>query len=124
MRRLSLIKWLKAKLKEDDLLYNGEYGEHTGDVRQNERDEALTKKIILATYQKAKEGLDVPELDTILLATPVSDVIQPIGRIMRELPDKKTPMVIDIWDMMEPFSGSGYIRRKYYKKEGFIIQDM
>ena len=101
--RLSLVKWLKAKLKEDDLLYNGEFGEHTGDVRQKEREEALTKRIILATYQKAKEGLDVPTLDAVILATPVSDVIQATGRIMRELPGKKTPMVIDIWDQIGTF---------------------
>jgi hypothetical protein len=101
--RLSLIKWLKRKLTEKNLLFHDDFGEHTWDVKKNEREEALSKRIILATFQKSNEGLDVPRLDTLILATSVSDVIQSNRRILRTYPDKKkNPMVIDIWDNIEP----------------------
>ena len=121
--RLKTIRWLKVKLGED-MLFQDNYGIHTGEVNQKERDEALTKKIILATYQKAREGLDVHELDTLLLASPVSDVIQATGRILRDMPEKETPLIVDIWDAMDPFLGSGHARRRYYKKKGFYIEDV
>lgn len=122
--RLATIKWLKEQLTLDETVCESDFGEHTGKVKQGERDEALTKKLILATYQKAKEGLDVPQLDTLVLATPVSDIVQSTGRILRELPEKKMPLVIDIWDDIDPFVGSGYVRRRYYKKHNFTIEDV
>ncbi len=38
------------------------------------------------------------ELDTLIMATPVSDPVQVVGRILRILPNKKTPIVVDIID--------------------------
>ncbi len=120
--RLSMVRWLKQKLKED-MLFQGNFGICTGEVNQKERDESLKKKIILATYQKAREGLDVPQLDTLIMGSPVSDVIQATGRILREMPEKDIPLIVDIWDNIDPFLGSGHARRRYYKKKGFFIED-
>jgi superfamily II DNA or RNA helicase len=49
------------------------------------RDEfCKSKKILIATYQLCKEGFDVPTLNTLLMATPRPDVIQTVGRVMRQ----------------------------------------
>lgn len=41
--------------------------------------------VILATVQMAKEGINIPRLDTLLLGTPLSDVEQVIGRVCRPI---------------------------------------
>ncbi len=64
-------------------------GFHSGHIRA-----------IVAT-SLADEGLDLPELDTVLLASPARSggrIAQRIGRVMRVHPDKQTPLVIDLVD--------------------------
>lgn len=58
--------------------------------------------IILASYKKASEGIDIPHLDTLIMLTPIASKIslkQTIGRIQRSLDNKKKPLVIDIVDL-------------------------
>ena len=40
--------------------------------------------IILGTFSMASEGMDIPKLNTIVLASPKSDVVQSVGRILRK----------------------------------------
>ena len=42
------------------------------------------KDILLATYSMASEGMDVPKLNTVILASPKSDVEQSVGRVFRQ----------------------------------------
>ena len=42
------------------------------------------KKVIIATYAMAEEGLDIKTLTTLVMATPKSDVTQAVGRILRK----------------------------------------
>ena len=54
----------------------------------------------------ASEGMDIPKLNTILLVSPKSDIVQSVGRIMREKPDQRThhPLIIDYVDTHPNFS--------------------
>ena len=56
---------------------------------------------LLATYQLAKLGLDLPRLNRLVLLTPKRDktsIQQALGRTMRPFPGKTTPIVYDLWD--------------------------
>jgi len=59
---------------------------------------ASKAQVILATSQYAQEGLDIPALDTLVLTTPLSDIEQAVGRILRPFAGKKDPIVVDIRD--------------------------
>jgi superfamily II DNA or RNA helicase len=74
---------------------------YIGELNSEERNDASKADVIFATTQIAKEALDIPDLDTLFLATPFSSAIttqQAVGRILREYPGKKNPMVIDFVD--------------------------
>lgn len=81
-----------------------------------------TAKALFGTYALANEGLDVPTLDTLIMASPRSDVVQAVGRILRETPGKlNRPLVIDVVDDHGVFYAQRNKRRQFYRKAGFHI---
>ena len=101
-----------------------------GKVKKADRELALEqmrnkeKHILLATYQLAKEGLDVPCLDRLLLATPVKDyaiVVQSVGRIARVCDGKSEPVVYDYVDDIGFLEGMWKKRCTSYRKDGCIL---
>ena len=80
---------------------------------------AIAKRVVFATYAMMSEGTDRPSLDTCVMATPRANVAQPIGRILREHPGKKSPVVFDPVDDSSPVFGIyGRKRRKWYAEVG------
>ena len=78
-----------------------------GNVSKNERNTIYDTirqtqgNVLLATYSLAKEGLDIPSLDMLILATPQKDkstVVQSVGRIERNYENKPEPIVYDLVD--------------------------
>ena len=97
-----------------------------GATKKAERTAALARmktgqaRILFATYQLAKEGLDIPCLDRLVLATPTRNKVivqQSIGRIQRPAPGKTDALVIDLVDEKTPQLMVQYKqRRTLYKK--------
>jgi predicted helicase len=92
-------------------------GYYYGGMKQDELKCSETKQIILGTYCMISEGFDVKGLDTLVLASPKSDIVQSVGRILREKPEdrKHIPRVIDIVDDYSLFPKQAKKRRAYYK---------
>ena len=70
---------------------------------------------LLATYQLAKEGLDIPRADRLFLVSSVRDRVtiqQSVGRIMRPAPDKADAVVYDFVDYKVPQCRAQYNARK------------
>ncbi len=79
---------------------------------------------VFATYKLAKEGLDVPNLRTVVLACPVKDkttVIQSAGRVARKAEGKDFGTVIDFSDDFGLLYGYEKKRRGYYKKNSYTF---
>lgn len=94
-------------------------GRETTVVREYSSNEC---KIIFATYDMAKEGLDIPRLDTLVLTSPAESLIQCIGRILREYPGKSFPLVIEPNDVYIIALKNEYLNRtKKLKKIGAKI---
>lgn len=102
----------------------------TGKRAKQERKDALKAldvgdiNVIFATYQLAKEGLDVPNLRFVVLATPEKDqttVMQSAGRVGRKAEGKPYGTVIDFEDNFAMYKGWAKKRLGYYKKLGYEI---
>ena len=97
-------------------------GLYMGGMKEKDLQASAEKKIIIATFSQAHEGLDIPKLDTVILATPKSDIQQSIGRVMRETKGKKNnPHIYDISDQWSMLTAMWYKRLKVYKAGGFKI---
>lgn len=85
-------------------------------------------KYLFASYSLAKEGLDVPIIENLVMATPVKDfaiVQQSIGRIQRPYPGKTIARVYDFTDsnvgMLIRFFRT---RRSTYRKNNWEIENI
>lgn len=90
---------------------------YVGGRKKAELKIAAEARVIFATSQYAQEGLDIPALDTLLLTTPLSDVEQAVGRILRPFEGKKEPIVVDIRDdNVAVCERGGKSRDRYYSR--------
>ena len=94
-------------------------GYYLGGMKEAELKASESKKVIIATYAMASEGLDIKTLTTLIMATPKTDVCQSVGRILRA--KHTTPLVIDIIDAHDLFINQWQKRKAYYKKQNYKI---
>jgi len=114
--RRNHLKEIKRKLDEKNI---GNSGYYVGGMKDNELKKSEEDcDILLGTFSMASEGMDIPKLDTIILSSPKSDIIQSVGRILRKKPEDRTyiPLIIDINDMFSMFCNQSKKREKYYNK--------
>ena len=79
------------------------------------------KKYLFATYSLCKEGLDIPRLERLYMASPVKDytvVVQSIGRIARTFEGKAKPICYDFVDDIAYLVKSYKKRCTTYRKNG------
>jgi superfamily II DNA or RNA helicase len=94
-------------------------GFYIGGMKESELKKSESKTIILATFSMAAEALDIKSLTSLLLASPKSDIVQAVGRILREKHSK--PLVIDIIDGHEVFQNQFKKRRAFYNQKNYRI---
>jgi|TARA_B110000967_G_C18844379_1_gene541156 superfamily II DNA or RNA helicase len=105
------------------LLEGHSRGFYVGGMKPDQLRESQGKDIILATFSMAAEGMDIPILDTVILASPKSDVEQSVGRIFRKKACDREfhPLIIDIQDNFSMFQKQCDKRLKLYKQMSFTI---
>ena len=81
-----------------------------------------TKQVVIATYAMAAEALDIKTLSTLVMVTPKTDITQSIGRILRV--KNNNPIVVDIVDAHTNFVNQWNQRKKFYKKNGYLINSV
>ena len=88
-------------------------------MKESELKKSESKNIILATFSMAAEALDIKSLTSLLLASPKSDIVQAVGRILRE--KHSNPLVIDIIDGHDVFQNQFKKRRAFYNQKNYRI---
>lgn len=77
--------------------------------------------VIVSTYPMTSEGFDCPRLRTLVLATPVSNVQQACGRVMRGGDHRS--IIYDIVDNTSIGRGQARKRKTFYASAGFVVHD-
>lgn len=81
--------------------------------------------VIVGTYSLLGTGVDIPTLDTLILAGDLrSDVLaeQSAGRCLRLLKGKKQPRITDIDDVRNPIlHAQAKARMKFYREQGWKV---
>jgi superfamily II DNA or RNA helicase len=111
-------------LRKSDVL---DIGYYVGGMKQEDLDKSDKRAVILGTFAMASEAMNIPALNTILLATPKSNIEQSVGRILREKKEarKFAPLILDVLDAEHYGCIGQYNRRsKYYKACGYKVYVM
>lgn len=92
----------------------GKTGEHM--VKNNDMSAVTGKKIVLGIYNLCKESINIPGLCCVILATPMSRVLQSCGRMFRREKHEYEyhPLVVDIKDMLSIYKNMGMTRMRQY----------
>lgn len=112
-----LMKHLPRDLRDQAVMVDGKMTSKKAKAMREQAIEDMRqgrKRYLFATYSLAKEGLDIPRLDRLYLATPQKDyavITQSIGRIARTFEGKAEPVVYDYVD-----EGIQYLVRSYKKR--------
>ena len=127
------VLFLSGRLKQVNLFYRllnqneylrGNVGKYIGGMSEDDLADSATKQIILGTYSMAEEGLDIENLNVVILSTPKSAIKQSVGRILRKEIYEEHPIVIDIIDDDNAvFKKQSNTRDIYYKKQHYVIQE-
>jgi superfamily II DNA or RNA helicase len=112
----SLITYLYKAIEHRNIATVGYY---IGGMKEADLKISEGKKVIIATYAMASEGLDIKTLTTLIMASPKTDVCQSVGRILRT--KHTSPLVIDIVDSHIIFEKQWQKRRQYYMKQKYNI---
>ena len=121
--RRSLLKDIENILRSNDNTLT--IGYYVGGMTRTQLKNSEDARVILATYQMASEGMDIASLNTLVMASPIGDIEQSIGRIQRQKADEQTitPLTIDIYDTFSIFNNRFKTRSKFYKSKGFNVVD-
>ena len=80
----------------------------------------LEKRQVLIASKIFDQGVDIPELDALILAgsgKSSARALQRIGRVIRGYPGKKWANVIEFWDNAKYLESHSSARLKIYKSE-------
>ena len=111
----------QLKLLHGEISEFATVGYYVGGMKQKAREESMTKQVILATFHIAREALDIKSLNVLFLATPKSDIIQAVGRILR---DSKinNHLIVDFVDNFSSFANQAKRRLTYFRKKNYNIK--
>jgi len=108
------------KVKEMDI----EVGYYIGGMKRDSLKKSESCRVLLGTYPMANEGLDIPSLNALILASPKSDIVQSIGRIVRQKHENVEPLIIDLVDIFSIFDNQARKRLSLYGKKKFEIKNI
>ena len=120
----TLMSMLPADMREDAVMVSGKMTTKKGKA---EREQAIAdmrtgeKRYLFATYSLCKEGLDIPRLERLYMASPQKDyavITQSIGRIARTSKGKADPVCYDFVDDIQYLVKAYKKRCTTYKKNG------
>ena len=117
----NILEYVHADLNEQQqhVLLAGFY---VGGMKHAQLLESEKRKVVLATYAMASEGLDIKSLRTLVMITPKTDIVQSVGRILRV--KHANPIIVDIVDAHDIFKNQWKKRKAFYKESKYKLKSV
>lgn len=116
------ILFMSERINLIDQLYKWLNSPSKGKFIGGSKDSELEKSIIFSTPGKVRDGVDVPDIDCLIMTSPISNIKQMCGRATRQHEGKETPIIIDMVDYgCSEMSGSFYRRLDFYETKEWEI---
>ena len=112
-----LLEYLRLEIERLDFASCGLY---VGGMKPAALQETEGKEVVLATYAMAAEALDIKTLNTLVMVSPKTDIVQSVGRILRTKGDGK--IIVDIVDSHDVFQNQWRKRRAYYNSCDYKVK--
>jgi hypothetical protein len=122
-RQVLVLGWTRLLLEELEraLRPTVTVGFYVGGMKPGDMKASETCQVLLATWHIAAEGVDIPSLNTLVMATPMTSVEQAVGRILRGQ-STCVPVVIDVVDPHESLQNQAKKRKTFYRKTQCAIR--
>lgn len=120
----TLMNTLPQKMRDKAVMISGKMTTKKGKAEREQAIENMREgktKYLFATYSLAAEGMDIPNLERLFMASPVKDyarVTQSVGRIARTCKNKDNPIAYDFVDDIGFLVKMYKTRCKHYRKGG------
>ena len=118
--RVQMLKDLQALIPNSVCLI----GESSEATREDVLNNVGPKYKAVLSTKLFDEGISCHRLDTLFLTCPSNNPIkleQRVGRIIREHPDKQTPLIVDFWLSGAVVSRQQQKRLEWYRHRGYYI---
>jgi len=130
LAQLEELMWmLPTDMRKEAVFINGKMQSKKAKAEREQGLEDMRtgkKKYLFSSYSLSKEGLDIPCLDRLFLASPCkysAIITQAVGRIRRTAKDKDMPVVLDFVDENIGFCVGAWKKRcTAYRKMGAEIE--
>ncbi len=96
-------------------------GLYIGALKNDQRKISEGMDIILGTYKLASVGMDIPSLNTLVMASPRKEIEQSVGRILRKEHEQLKPLIVDVIDNHSLFKAQSSKRKVFYRTYGYTI---
>lgn len=114
---------MAERIKLIDEVYNETKHPSKSRFYQSANLDTLNYKITFTTPGKCRDGIDAPHKDCVIMTSPISNIEQLTGRIVRSKDGKKTPIIIDMVDYgSKNISRTLHTRLKFYDRKEWPIQ--
>lgn len=117
------IVYITERINHIDMLHKWAPIEDKTRFISGDKIDVLNCRLVLSTPGKMRDGVDIPKKDCLIMSTPISNIEQMCGRIVRVSKNKEEPIIIDLVDIgEEEISKHLSSRISYYEKEKWKVK--
>ena len=111
------------RIKLLELLFKNTNNQSKGMFSGNAKLDKINDQITFTTPGKSRDGVDFVSKDCLILTSPISNVEQMSGRILRIKEGKLQPIIIDLVDIgLKEIRQTLFSRMEFYKKKEWDIK--
>lgn len=116
------ILFISERLNFIDILYQWTPIDSKAKFIAGSSNDDLLNQIVFSTPGKIRDGVNIPQKDCLIVTTPVKNMAQLAGRVIRISDDKKEPIIVDMVDIgCRDMRVTFHNRLNFYKSKNWKV---